>query len=101
MYSVSFRASTSDDLYDSATEVNINFPEQPSWARLADKFLEFLKSQGYVFDIHDKLDVVTAINDKEDDYFEDTSPWDDDPMTEEEEEEDKPRKRSGKGKKKK
>jgi hypothetical protein len=38
--------------------MKLDFPEQPTWMEISDKFLEFLKANGYVFDINEQLRTV-------------------------------------------
>ena len=56
MYNISFGSSNEET--NLSINMEVGFQEQPTWHELTDKFLDFLKSNGYVFDINKKLDVT-------------------------------------------
>ena len=60
MYNISFRSSNEET--NLSINMEVGFQEQPTWDELTDKFLDFLKSNGYVFDINKKLDVTSQPN---------------------------------------
>ena len=57
MYNISF--CSSDEENNLTVNMEVGFEEQPTWTEITDKFLDFLKSNGYIFDIDEKLDVTS------------------------------------------
>lgn len=71
MYTIQF-TSQSDD-YNSFKQdiaMKMDFSEQPTWMEISDKFLEFLKANGYIFDIDEELRLVKeeSFNEQEEEY---------------------------------
>jgi hypothetical protein len=69
MYSITFNSSSGDEA--TSVTMNSNFLEQPTWMELSDKFMNFLKANGYVFDINEQLRTVadnTTIGEEFKDY---------------------------------
>ena len=60
MYNISF--CSSDEENNLTVNMEVGFEEQPTWTEITDKFLDFLKSNGYVFDINGKLDITSQPN---------------------------------------
>jgi predicted RND superfamily exporter protein len=59
MYTINFNSRIAESATHSCNvAMSVDFDEQPSWMEITDKFLEFLKANGYVFDINSKLDAV-------------------------------------------
>ena len=57
MYNISFNSSDEDS--NVSINMEVGFQEQPTWREITNKFLDFLKSNGYIFDIDEKLDVTS------------------------------------------
>lgn len=70
MYSIQF-ASHDNQTDQEAFNItmNCNFKEQPTWMEISDKFLEFLKANGYIFNINDQLRNVREETTTLDDEF--------------------------------
>lgn len=57
-YNVRFIATINEPDFTNSTEMEMSWGEQPAWNSITEIFKQFLQSQGYVFDIDDRLDVV-------------------------------------------
>lgn len=73
MYTIEFSARLNEednglddeDFPDNNVHMRLTWDDQPSWDKLTEAFLSFLKSQGYVFDIGDRLGMVERREDPE------------------------------------
>lgn len=43
------------------TRMELSFKESPMWNEVTDKFLDFLKANGYIFNINDKIRIANDI----------------------------------------
>lgn len=59
MYNITFRSNTSSNS-DSEINMHLAWSEQPTVYEITDKFFAFMKANGYVFDMYDKLAVINS-----------------------------------------
>ena len=71
MYNIQFTSHSDDSrsLQQNIT-MGMSFKEQPTWMDISDRFMEFLKANGYVFDIEEQLRTVKekSFNQQEEEY---------------------------------
>ena len=71
MYNIQFTSHSDDSnsLQQNIT-MGMSFKEQPTWMDITDRFMEFLKANGYLFDIEEQLRTVKeeSFNQQEEDH---------------------------------
>jgi hypothetical protein len=54
---------------ENQVEMSFSFDDQPAWTSLAEKFLDFLKGNGYIFDYNARLGVIKDVDSMVEDDF--------------------------------